>query len=92
MQIVFKFGMGILWNLFLITFFAIHFTPYSPTFTLHMCAKFAALTIFDTKSVAAWVFDQVVAIALSLNELTLWVRLKGVHGACITRFMHIAPS
>ena len=44
-----------------------------------MCAKFAALTIFDTKSVAAWVFDQVVAIALSLNELTLWVGLKGVH-------------
>ena len=53
---------------------AINFTLCSPIVTTwcEMYAEFAALTISSTKSVAVWVF---VAIALCLNDLTIWVRL-----------------
>ena len=44
---------------------AMNFTPYSPTVT-----EFAALLLAPS---CVWMFGQVVAITLSLNDLTIWV-------------------
>ena len=52
----------------------IHFTPYSPTVTGYMCAGVAALP-----HTRVWVFGRVVAIALSLNDLTMRQTLRVVH-------------
>ena len=53
-----------------------------------MCAEFAASTTSGTKAVNVWVFGRVIAIALTLNDLTIWVRLRKLfimtNGACIT--------
>ena len=49
---------------------AMNFTPYNPS------AEFAAFITFGTKAVNVWwVFGQVAAIALSVNDATIWVTL-----------------
>ena len=45
----------------------------SPTVTWYMCAELAAFICSGTRSVGVWVIYQVVAIVLSLNDLTIWV-------------------
>ena len=75
---------------------AMNLTPYSPTVTWYMCAKFAAFPTFGTKGVNVWVFGQVVVTTLYPKGLTIWVAMRKLfimtNGACITSFMQIAPS
>ena len=41
---------------------ALNVSPYSPTVTWYMCAKFEAFPTYRTKGVNVWVFGQVVAL------------------------------
>ena len=50
---------------------AMNWSPYSPTVTWCMCAKFAAFTISGTRQPLA--FGQVVVAALYPNGLSVWV-------------------
>ena len=50
-----------------------NFTPYSPTVTWYMCAKYAAFNIFGTKGVNVWVCGQVVVTQPSRQEKTYTV-------------------
>ena len=52
---------------------AINRSPYSPTVTWYICAELTAFISSGTKSVGVRLFGQVVAIALCLNDLTIWV-------------------
>ena len=63
-------------KMYIFSHLAINFTQYSPTVTWYMCDEFAAFTTFGTKAIYVLVFGRVVAIALSLNDLTIWVRLR----------------
>ena len=73
--------------------FAMNFTPYSPTVTWYMCAKFAAFTIFGTQGVNVGVWSSCGHCTISKWSDCMGCGVKVVHhedGAYITSFINIA--